>query len=867
MRALRSVCLISLLAALGSVAATGAGLQGVVTAVRGNVVELSLGSKDGVKKGMVFIIKNRSGRAARVQVAEVRATRSTARILQKKGVVAVGDAIEIERKGAMTVETHPLAPDEEAFPDDLHLQLPHVNLGKVASTPPTEELREVVVPPPPTPVNTPDEPPVKKPEEIPASQRIARVESAIVLVEVTTPSALYWTTGVVVSQDGYVVTCGEYIALNSTVHVYVLNDKRYPAKVVDKRGHLALLKLAVLMPGAAAVDLQQMSSLEPGTQAMALGYHLPPLMVLRGLSFKATTAWGTFGDLHSPPLDSPPSQGGVGGGILEADMEPDVGFLGAPVFRMDTGQLAGIITSIRTRSEDNARQAGVLTLHRTLTLLTPTDVVRELLQSNKVRIGARDEIPIIPEDDTPKPLSPGDTLNLRLLPPQTRELPSLFHQRYRLGLGTSYREDIVADACYRFLGRVPSAVSEPLFDREMLFFGSINGRFYAFDPLRGETETFWANEGVAFLYAPAANREVVCATAGAVNLSPRARNNFLRQLAAMAARVITANVVVPQVREVVPNISDVGLLYAWDRATGEVKWVYRTRFLGPPKIVGKRVYFAGLGVLGALDVETGQEVWTLPNDKKKDKGKDLTWYHVTYADEQNLFVTAIPVELCMEEQYQVCAAGTGSAQLQRLDLQTGKLKSQTKMTSLNAATTALSASLIYQPEDQTLRSLIGPKIITADLNSGKVSEYKKELQVGGKLSTPTAMACGNGMLYLTADQNLLHAVNAETVADVWSKPFQSRGKMGAPTVVKNRIYVGSSDGYLYCLDAAKGEVVWKAKTGGTLLAKPVVLDDTIYCVSDEGDIHVIHVPREVDYQPVERKPSVELKRSGLELRK
>ncbi len=857
MRALRNACWISLLAALGSVAATGAGLQGVVTAVRGNVVELSLGSKDGVKKGMVFIIKNRSGWAARAQVAEVRATRSTARIVQRKGVVAVGDAIEIEQKGAMTVETPPLALDEGVFPDDPHLQSPHVNLSKVASAPPTEALRDIVAPPAPLPVNTPDEPPVKKPKEISVMQRIARVESAIVLVEVTTPSALYWTTGVVVSQDGYIVTCGEYIAFNSTVHVYVLNEKRYPAKVVDKRGPLALLKLTVLLPGMAAVDLQPMSRLEPGTRALALGYHLPPLMVLRGLSFKATTAWGTFGDLHLREGK---------GSVLEVDMEPDIGFLGAPVFRMDTGQWAGIITSIRTRSEDNARQAGVLTLHRTLTLLTPTDVVREWLQSHKVRVGASDEIPILPEDDAPKPLSPGDTLNLRLLPPN-RELPSLFHQRYRLGLGTSYREDIVADACYRFLGRVPSAVSEPLFDRERLFFGSINGRFYAFDPLRGEAETFWANEGVAFLYAPAANREVVCATAGAVNLSPRARNNFLRQLAAMAARVITANVVVPQVREVVPNISDVGLLYAWDRATGEVKWVYRTRFLGPPKIVGQRVYFAGLGVLGALDVETGQEVWTLPNDKKKDKDKDLTWYHLTHVDEQNLFVTAIPVELCMEEQYQVCAAGTGSAQWQRLDPQTGKLQSQTKITSLNAASTALSASLIYQPEGQTLRSLIGPKIITADLNSGKVSEQKKELQVGGKSSTPTAMAYGNGMLYLTADQNLLHAVNAETVADVWSKPFQSRGKMGAPAVVKNRIYVGSSDGYLYCLDAAKGEVVWKAKTGGTLLAKPIVLDDTIYCVSDEGDVHVVHVPREVDYQPVERKPSVELKRSGLELRK
>jgi outer membrane protein assembly factor BamB len=619
--------------------------------------------------------------------------------------------------------------------------------------------------------------------------------------------------------------------------------------------------LGVLTPEVTPIELQPMSGIEPGTRAMALGYHYPPLMVLQELPFKAATAWGAFGDLLAR---------GEKGSVIEANLEPDVGFLGAPVFRMDTGQFAGLVSSIRTRSEDNARAAGVLTLHRSLTLLTPVDAIREFLKTNKVYPQPREDVAVIPEKTASLPLPPGDVLNLRLLPPN-RELPSLFHQHYRMGLGSSYREDIVSDACYRFLGRVPSMVSEPLFDRDMLFFGSINGRFYAFDPLRGEANTFWANEGVAFLYAPAANREVVCASAGAVNLSPKARSTLLRQLTAMAARFATANVIAPQVAQVVPDIKDTGLLYAWDRATGDPKWVYPTRFLGPPKIVGNRVYFAGLGVLGALDVETGQEVWTPEKNgknAKKDKDKGLVWYHIGHADEQNLFVMAIPVELCMEDQYQVCAAGAGDAQLQCLEPNTGKLKWQTKVASLEAAHTALSASLIYQPEDQSLWSLLGANVLTIDLTSQKkVRDYKKELPGSGKAASPTGMAYGNGILYLTSDQNFLYAVNAENGKEIWAKPFPARGKIGAPVVVKNRVYVGAADGYLYCLDAAQGSVVWKAKTGGTLLAKPVVTDDAIYCVSEEGDVHVIRVPDELNYQTAERKPSGELRRSGLELRK
>jgi outer membrane protein assembly factor BamB len=860
MRALKKGWMTILHVAVWSVADAGANLKGVVVAVRGGVVELSVGSKDGVKRGMVFTAKNRAGRTARVEVVTVTATRATARVLQGREFIVVGSPVELETKAkwqpATTVESNPSFPPDETHPlAEPSFQRAAFTFSKPASSVPPVELRELAnAPKPPMPTVKNDALPAK-PEPLSIAQRIARLEPAIVLVEVTTPTALYWTTGVVVSPDGYIVTCGQYIAHNSKVHVYVANDKRFPVKVVDKgKGQLALLKLGVLASELGAVEAQEMSGIEPGTRAMGLGYHYPPLMVKESLPFKAATAWGTLGDLH--------------GRGLEADMEPDIGFLGAPVFRTDTGQLAGIVTSIRTRSEDNAREAGLLTLHRTLTMLTPVGDIREFLRENKVQSRPRDDVSVIPDDNAPpRPLLPGDTLNLRLLPPE-RELPSLFHQRYRLGLGNSYREDVVADACYRFLGRVPSAVSEPVFDRDRLFFGSINGRFYAYDPLRGEVETFWANEGVAFLYAPAMNREVVCATAGAVNLSPRARSTFLRQMAAMAARLASANVLAPQVREVVPNISDMGVLYAWDRETGNLKWVYTSRFLGPPKVVGHRVYFAGLGVLGALDVETGKEIWPNENgnDKKKDKDKPLVWYHIAHADEQNLFVTAIPVELCLEEQYQVCAAGTGNAQLQSLELETGKVKWQTKMTSLKAAQTALSASVVYQPEDQTLRSLIGPKIITAELNdSPKVREYEKELQ--GKAKTPTGMAYGNGILYLTSDQNLLYGANADTGADIWAKPFQARGKIGAPVVHRNRVYVGSSDGYLYCLDAARGDIVWKAKTGGTLLAKPVVQDDAIYCVSDEGDVHVVRVPREVDYQPLEPKPSVELKRSGLELGK
>ena len=35
----------------------------------------------------------------------------------------------------------------------------------------------------------------------------------------------------------------------------------------------------------------------------------------------------------------------------------------------------------------------------------------------------------------------------------------------------------------------------------------------------------------------------------------------------------------------------------------------------------------------------------------------------------------------------------------------------------------------------------------------------------------------------------------------------------APTVTNGRVYVGSDDGYAYCLDAKDGRLVWKLRLG------------------------------------------------------
>src|SRR5688572_5957689 len=63
---------------------------------------------------------------------------------------------------------------------------------------------------------------------------------------------------------------------------------------------------------------------------------------------------------------------------------------------------------------------------------------------------------------------------------------------------------------------------------------------------------------------------------------------------------------------------------------------------------------------------------------------------------------------------------------------------------------------------------------------------------------------------------------------------------GQPTVVGNRVYFGSADSYLYCLDRETGNLIWSFKTNDSLKASPTIvgdrviasgLDHFIYCLN------------------------------------
>jgi len=63
---------------------------------------------------------------------------------------------------------------------------------------------------------------------------------------------------------------------------------------------------------------------------------------------------------------------------------------------------------------------------------------------------------------------------------------------------------------------------------------------------------------------------------------------------------------------------------------------------------------------------------------------------------------------------------------------------------------------------------------------------------------------------------------------------------GSPVISNGRVYFGSQDNYIYCLDARNGDLIWKYLTDYKVRSTPAVVDGRVYTGADDGSIHCIN---------------------------
>jgi len=73
-------------------------------------------------------------------------------------------------------------------------------------------------------------------------------------------------------------------------------------------------------------------------------------------------------------------------------------------------------------------------------------------------------------------------------------------------------------------------------------------------------------------------------------------------------------------------------------------------------------------------------------------------------------------------------------------------------------------------------------------------------------------AGGNVVYFGSSSDHKIHALDAATGREKWS--FYTGGPVRlSPTLAKDRLFVGSDDGFVYCLKAKDGQLIWKVRPG------------------------------------------------------
>jgi outer membrane protein assembly factor BamB len=128
------------------------------------------------------------------------------------------------------------------------------------------------------------------------------------------------------------------------------------------------------------------------------------------------------------------------------------------------------------------------------------------------------------------------------------------------------------------------------------------------------------------------------------------------------------------------------------------------------------------------------------------------------------------------------------------------------------------------------------------------------ITVGDAVGSPVAV---DGFVYFGSRDGNAYCLNASTGAKIWNYTtgYNSAGPshgyhwgnaVSAPAVAYERVYVGSSDFDVFCLDALTGGKIWNFSTGAGVYAPPTVAGGCVFAGSYDGNVYCLNASSGVE---------------------
>lgn len=139
-------------------------------------------------------------------------------------------------------------------------------------------------------------------------------------------------------------------------------------------------------------------------------------------------------------------------------------------------------------------------------------------------------------------------------------------------------------------------------------------------------------------------------------------------------------------------------------------------------------------------------------------------------------------------------------------------------------------------------AVIGAAVVGADgepIASG-ASPVTVVWEVQDNSDIGSAPASAFGMVYTSNTAGFVKAYDLESGSELWS--YATDGKLFSTPAVDEKsgvLVVGSTDNFIYGLDARSGEFVWKVEAGRSVLGSPAIYDGVAYIGASDGVFRAI----------------------------
>lgn len=104
---------------------------------------------------------------------------------------------------------------------------------------------------------------------------------------------------------------------------------------------------------------------------------------------------------------------------------------------------------------------------------------------------------------------------------------------------------------------------------------------------------------------------------------------------------------------------------------------------------------------------------------------------------------------------------------------------------------------------------------------------------------PFSPVVSNGMVYFGSLDGYVRCLDALDGSLIWSFSTGYEGDINSPAISDGKAYFGSDNGQMYCVDALTGGFIWNYSTNGKIMECPTIADGKVYFGSCDWNVYCL----------------------------